>query len=177
MMKYVLVLLLLSASWFTGGAGPAPVPTRLQLQTSFAMSSARGIVDYLDLFVDEWPDHLKMSFQVREYDPTCGCLAQLFSGIGTTRVPSAGGDIVVARDLRWAAIHTTLPVIDDLSHSTVTWKIDLAMHATGEFHRGDGSGNLDYVNATARGVVATPLTTFVATDRVSASGMIARTAL
>lgn len=177
MMKYLLLLLLLIVTSFAPSAGPAPAPlaARLDLDASFDLTSGRDAI-HVYVFASRWPDRARVALSIDESDPTCGpaegCAHRLLAGDG--RTPAPLGDVVVARDLRWAAVHAAIPFTDNVARRTFTVRVDLVLHARGDFHRSDGSDDPGYVNATVNGIVASTSTTFVGADQVSVHGTIAR---
>lgn len=177
MVKYLLLLLLLIATSFAPSAGPAPTPlaARLDLDASFDLTSGRDAI-HVYVTATRWVDHARVALSIDESDPTCGqagvCGRRLLSGDG--RTPVRPGDVVVAQDLRWAAVHAIIPFTDNVARLTVMVRIDLALQARGDFHRSDGSDDPGYVNATVRGIVACAGTTFVGAGQVSVHGTIVR---
>lgn len=175
-MKYLLVFLVLITAPLTNGARPVPaaMAARLDLDASFDVMMGRTAV-HVYVTAARWSDHARVAVHIEEPNPACGqeegC-RRLLSGDGRAIVPTA--DVVVGRDLRWAAVHASVPFTDDVSGRTFPIAVDLALHARDGFHPSAGSGDPGYVNAAAAGVVTSSRVTFVGPDQVSAAGSIVR---
>lgn len=121
-----------------------------------------------------------MGLSISRDNPSCahdatGCVHTLASG--DVFVDVASPDMIVARDLTWAAVHATIPFRDDLTRRTFDVRVDLVLVAYGQFNRSDSSANFGYVGAHATGVVQSDTTTFVPDGVVSREGMISRAAM
>lgn len=180
-MKYLLLLLLLMVTPFAppnAGQAPAPLAAKLDLDASFDQTSGRNDI-HVYVIATRWADHARVALSIDEFEPACGptgvCDRRLLSGDGRVLAPL--GDVVVARDLRWASVHVAIPFTDNVARRTFTVRVDLVLDARGDFHRSDGSDNPGYVNATVSGVVASATTTFVGAGQVSVRGTIERSAV
>lgn len=173
-MKYLLVgLLLLLVPWATLPAAPRPL-RNLHLDAWFQVTGAGGRGTEADVFVSVHQGHAEVRLALDRTDPTrpggaAACPAGAMSV--NTVAPVMPGDLVVAPDLTWATLHTSVPAYDACSRSTHNVRIDLAWSATGVAYPVAGVERSAVYDATARGDIASA-TTAVLTGSRSERGSI-----
>lgn len=175
-MKYVaLILLLLLASLIRSPVSSMPSST-YRAEAWFQAIDATGVSTDVTVVAEQHAMASNVRLAVDRTSPACVrdphvCPEGAISAYTNTLV--SAGDFVVARDLFWATLHTTVDVTDNRTGQRVVIRIDLAWTAAGEQHTVDGAPSMEFVDASALGVVAGSSTNYLAGGG-SWSGSIAR---
>lgn len=167
-MKYLLVgFILLLVPWMAPSTAPRP-SRDVHLDAWFQVTGADGLETDAEIFVDAQQDRAEVRLALDRTGPACpgdssACPAGAISTNAVAEVRP--GDVVVARDLTWATLHTMVSVYDAISRCKRDIRIDLNWSATGPaYHVASVERSVVY-DGTARGVVASAANDYVAGGR------------